>query len=168
MFIEELKITKDRIPILIGKNGLTRRQIEHRTQTRINVDSIEGDVKIYSDEPFKNYIAKLVINAIGRGFNPEIAYYLLREEIGLEIIYLPDIIGKNKTKLIRQRSRLIGTQGKSKKTIEDLTNTSICIYGKTVAIIGPFDKILTARKAIEKLVQGSNHGNVYRWLETNH
>ena len=168
MFIEELKITKDRIPVIIGKNGITRRQIEHRTKTRIDVDSIEGDVRISSDEPFKNYIAKLIINAIGRGFSQEIAYYLLREENGLEVIYLPDILGKNKSKLIRQRSRLIGTQGKSKKTIEDLTNTCISVYGKTVAIIGPLDKIILARKAIEKLVQGSKHGNVYRWLETNH
>lgn len=168
MYIEEIKINKDRIPVIIGKNGITRRQIEQKTKTRINVDSIEGDVKISSDEPFKNYIAKLIINAIGRGFSPEIAFYLLREENGLEIIYLPDVLGKNKDKIIRQRSRLIGSQGKSKKTIESLTNTNISVYGKTVAIIGPLENILHARKAIEKLIQGSKHGNVYRWLETNH
>ena len=165
MYSEELKVSKERIPILIGKNGTTRRQIEARTKTKLRVDSKEGDVQISSEEPINLYVAKLVVTAIARGFNPELSLLLLREDMGLEIIYLPDVIGKNKNKVLRQKSRIIGTDGKSKKTIEELTNTNISVHGKTISVIGLFNDALVARKAIEKLVQGSKHGNVYRWIE---
>ena len=165
MYSEEIKISKDRMPILIGKRGSTKRQIETRTRTKIRIDSKEGDVEILSEEPYNIYTAKLVVTAIARGFNPELAIILTREDIGLEIINMPDIIGKNKNKLVRQKSRIIGTSGRSKKTIEDLTNTTISVHGKTVSIIGHFEDIVLARKAIEKLIQGSKHGNVYRWIE---
>lgn len=165
MYIEELKVTKERIPILIGKNGSIRKQIELRTKTRVKIDSKEGDIQISSEDPLNIYTTKLIINAISRGFNPEIAYQLLKEDFGLEIISLPEVIGKNKSKIMRQRARVIGEKGKCKHTIEFLTHTNISVQGKTVSIIGPFQDALVARKAIEKLIQGSKHGNVYRWIE---
>ena len=165
MYIEELKVTKERIPILIGKNGSIRKQIELRTKTRVKIDSKEGDIQISSEDPLNIYTTKLIINAISRGFNPEIAYQLLKEDFGLEIISLPEVIGKNKNKIIRQRSRVIGEKGKCKHTLEYLTHTNISVQGKTISIIGQFQDALVARKAIEKLIQGSKHGNVYRWIE---
>ena len=165
MYIEELKVTKERIPILIGKNGSIRKQIELRTKTRVKIDSKEGDIQISSGDPINIYTTKLIINAISRGFNPEIAYQLLKEDFGLEIISLPEVIGKNKNKIIRQRSRVIGEKGKCKHTLEYLTHTNISVQGKTISIIGQFQDALVARKAIEKLIQGSKHGNVYRWIE---
>ena len=165
MYIEELKVTKERIPILIGKNGSIRKQIELRTKTRVKIDSKEGDIQISSEDPLNIYTTKLIINAISRGFNPEIAYQLLKEDFGLEIISLPEVIGKNKNKIIRQRSRVIGEKGKCKHTIEFLTHTNISVQGKTISIIGQFQDALVARKGIEKLIQGSKHGNVYRWIE---
>ena len=165
MYIEELKVTKERIPILIGKNGSIRKQIELRTKTRVKIDSKEGDIQISSGDPINIYTTKLIINAISRGFNPEIAYQLLKEDFGLEIISLPEVIGKNKNKIIRQRSRVIGEKGKCKHTIEFLTHTNISVQGKTISIIGQFQDALVARKGIEKLIQGSKHGNVYRWIE---
>ena len=165
MYIEELKVTKERIPILIGKNGSIRKQIELRTKTRVKIDSKEGDIQISSEDPLNIYTTKLIINAISRGFNPEIAYQLLKEDFGLEIISLPEVIGKNKNKIIRQRSRVIGEKGKCKHTLEYLTHTNISVQGKTISIIGQFQDALVARKGIEKLIQGSKHGNVYRWIE---
>jgi len=165
MYIEELKVTKERIAILIGKNGSIRKQIELRTKTRVKIDSKEGDIQISSGDPINIYTTKLIINAISRGFNPEIAYQLLKEDFGLEIISLPEVIGKNKNKIIRQRSRVIGEKGKCKHTLEYLTHTNISVQGKTISIIGQFQDALVARKAIEKLIQGSKHGNVYRWIE---
>ena len=75
------------------------------------------------------------------------------------------MVGKNKNKIIRQRSRVIGEKGKCKHTLEYLTHTNISVQGKTISIIGQFQDALVARKAIEKLIQGSKHGNVYRWIE---
>ena len=44
MYEEELKIPKDRVAVLIGKKGETKRAIQSRTKTKIRV-SKEGDVE---------------------------------------------------------------------------------------------------------------------------
>ena len=49
--------------------------------------------------------------------------------------------------------------------IEELTETNISVYGKTVGIIAEVDSLMIARRAIEMLVEGSAHRNVYKWLE---
>ena len=59
----------------------------------------------------------------------------------------------------------IGEGGKSRKTIEDLTECYISVYGKTIGIIGEPENVAAARKAVEDLLKGSPHGNVYKLLE---
>ena len=60
---------------------------------------------------------------------------------------------------------MIGAAGKSRKIIEELTETDICIFGKTIGIIGRAEDVTIARHAIESLLKGSTHSAVYRWLE---
>ena len=71
----ELKITRERVAVLIGKNGEVKKSIESDTNTQIKVDSLEGDIFIYGEDALGLYTAREVIRAIGRGFNPEIAKY---------------------------------------------------------------------------------------------
>ena len=78
---------------------------------------------------------------------------------------LQRISGKSKSNLLRLKARCIGTKGKAKNTIENLTNTSISVYGKTISIIGLAEQVFLAKKAIEALLRGSKHGNVYKQLE---
>ena len=66
---------------------------------------------------------------------------------------------------MRLKGRIIGAGGKAKKQIEALTNTNIVVYGKTVGIIGKIDESLIAKQAIENLLRGAKHSNVYAWLE---
>ena len=122
-----------------------------------------GDVFI-EGESMDVFNSLNIIKAIGRGFNPDIALKLLSEDYVLEVIPIEDF-SRNKKDLIRIRSRLIGTEGKARKSIESLTNTSIVVYGKTVGIIGKIDNVMLARQAIINLSQGSKHGNVYLYLE---
>ena len=42
----DIKIPKERVAVLIGKKGETKRLIENETATKIEVDSQEGDVTI--------------------------------------------------------------------------------------------------------------------------
>ena len=63
------------------------------------------------------------------------------------------------------KSRLIGTQGKAWKTLERLTNCDLSIYGKTVSIIGHIDTVLWAKKAVEDIIKGAPHGNIYKFLQ---
>jgi len=162
--MQELKIPQERIAMLLGKVGSTKRELETKTGTKIRVDSDEGDVLIEGDE-LKCFITLNIIKAIGRGFNPKIALRLLNEENILEIINMEDYLGNNKKKILTARSRLIGTGGKARRSIESLTFSNISVYGKTVAIIGEIEKAEIAKQALINLIMGSKHGNVYAFID---
>ena len=49
--------------------------------------------------------------------------------------------------------------------IEKMTDTSMSVYGKTIGIIGKLHNVAIARQAVEMLLEGAPHGNVFKWLE---
>jgi len=157
--IKKVGVPKERTGVLIGKNGATKREIEARTKTHIEIDdevTIEGGLGVLD--------AENIAKAIARGFTPEHAMQLVEEDKTLCIINLP----KNKKSLSRTRARIIGKQGKSRKNIERLTGSDIVVYGRTVSIIGTYENVEYAREAVEKLIKGSKHSNVFRYLEGLH
>lgn len=168
MHSNELRITKDRISVVIGKQGSTKRQIESKTKTKLNIDSKEGNVTISGEDSLNVYNTVNIITGISRGFNPRIALLLLKENFVLEIIDIRDFSGKSKLKQIRIKSRVIGKKGKARGIIEEITNTHISIYGKTVSIIGEVERVFVARRAVEMLLSGSKHSSVFSWLERQH
>jgi ribosomal RNA assembly protein len=159
----ELRVPKERVAVLIGKKGETKRALEHETKTKIEVNS-EGEIAITGKDALLLYLAREIIRAIGRGFNPEIARLLLKHDYAFELIPLSEY-SRSPNDLKRLRGRVIGEAGKSRRTIEELTQTTICVYGKTVGIIGPAEHISDSRRAVERLLTGSPHAHVYRWLE---
>ncbi len=161
----ELKIPKGRIAVLIGKDGCVKNEIEGETKTKLNIDSKEGDIFVSGEDALGLYSAREVIKAIGRGFNPEIALLLLKQDHVFEVIILGDYAGKSKEDLLRLKGRVIGKEGKARKVIEDLTECYICVYGKTIGVIGPIEKATIAKQAIEILLRGSTHANIYKFLE---
>jgi ribosomal RNA assembly protein len=60
------------------------------------VDSAEGDIFISGEDALGLYTAREVIKAIGRGFNPDIAKLLLKQDYVLEIIHMTEYVGKSK------------------------------------------------------------------------
>lgn len=160
----ELKVPKDRIAVLIGKKGETKKELEKLTGIKIKVDSQEGDVSVAGTDPLKLLTAKEIALAIGRGFNPELAFLLLKPDYGLIVISMQDY-AKTPNALIRLKGRIIGSEGKSRKTIEELSHAYISVYGKTITILGDMDALGLARRAVEMLLSGSLHRNVYKWLE---
>lgn len=159
-----LKIPKERIAVLIGKNGEIKKQIEAQTKTKIDIDSKEGEVFIHGKDALLLYSAREIIKSIARGFNPEIALLLLKGDYCFDMLSIADY-ARNKNDIIRIKGRIIGRAGKSRKTIEELTETYISVYGKTVSIIGLPEDVASARKAIENLIKGASHANVYKTLE---
>ncbi len=160
----ELKIPKERVAVLIGKSGEVKSEIESFAKIKITVDSKEGDVFISGKDPIMLYAAKEVIKAVGRGFNPEIANLLFKQDYMFELMSILDF-AKTKNDIIRLKGRIIGSGGKSRNVIEQLTETYICVYGKTVGIVGEISSVSTARRAIELLLEGSPHSNVFKFLE---
>lgn len=160
----DLRITKDRIAVLIGTKGETKNDLEKETDCKIDIDSKEGDVTITGKDALKLFILRELIKAIGRGFNPEIAKQLLKQDYALEVISLNDY-SKEKSGQQRLKGRVIGADGKSRNTLELLTECSISVYGKTISILGSVENIGNCKRAVETLLSGSPHANVYKWLE---
>ena len=159
-----MRIPRERVAVLIGKKGETKRQLEQETQTQLAIDSTEGEIEISGKDALLLYLCREIVRAIGRGFNPEVAMQLLKSDYSFEIISIVDY-ARNPNDLERLRGRVIGEGGKSRRTIEELTGVSMCIFGKTVGLIGPGENLNIARRAVESLLTGSPHAHVYRWLE---
>lgn len=160
----ELKIPKERVAILIGIKGKVKKQFEEYGQCRIEVDSKEGDVKLSGKDSVKLYMMLDLIKAIGRGFNPDIAQLLLKQDYCLEVISLTDF-ARSPESMQRLKGRVIGAKGKSRSIIEKLTETFISVYGKTISIIGTTESVAVAKRAIETLLEGGQHSAVYKSLE---
>ena len=128
-FAYQIKIPKDRIAVLIGKKGETKRALEGSLKVNLEIDSHEGDVNISGKDALDLYATREIIRAIGRGFNPEIAMLLLKQDYAFEILTLPETDKKNQ--MTRVKGRIIGTDGKTRRIIEETTECYLCVYGKT-------------------------------------
>lgn len=163
-----VRIPKERVGVLIGKDGQTKKTIERISHLHLEIDSEEGDIS-FNEQDAKDPLIPLkvedIIRAIGRGFSPEHAFRLFGEETELFIFDIYDYVGKKDSHLTRVKARVIGREGKTKRVIEDLTGGFLSVYGHTVAIIADFESIDIAKKAIDMLLSGSEHPTVYRFLE---
>jgi ribosomal RNA assembly protein len=163
---EYLKIPEDRIGALVGKEGKTRATIEKRCKVKMIIGE-NGGVNIESkdEDGLAEWKARDIAKAIGRGFNPKYAMLLLKDGYGLSIIDLYKILKGKDSEMRRVKSRIIGEKGKAWRAIELLTSTRIAVYGKTVSIIGADDDVELCERALDMIIAGSRHQNVYRFLE---
>jgi ribosomal RNA assembly protein len=159
---------KDRVAILIGPNGATKKTIEERTGASIEVDSKSGDVAVLAKEgtsDFTGLVARDIVKAIARGYSPERAMRLLNEDVYLEFLDIRDYTGKSSKHVRRVRGRLIGTKGKTRRIIEELSGAEVSIYGNTVGMLGDVVELNVAKRAIQMILEGSEHAAVYKFLE---
>lgn len=163
-FMYALRIPKERVPVLIGTKGAMKKQLEESLGVTLKVDSDEGDVQLLGEEALDLFAAREIVKAIGRGFNPDVAMSLTKPDFALELIELKDFATTKKA-LIRKRGRVIGEGGKARRTIEELTETHISVFGKTIGIIGRVEDVAAARRAIEALLGQATHAGVYKQLE---
>lgn len=153
--IEVVLVPKDRIRVV--KDSKTVKKLESSIKIKL---SFEENSVMIEGEGLDLLQAKSIVKAIGRGFSPEKAFRLLNEEEVLEIIEITD----NDKKLKIIKARLIGTNGKTRKMIENFSGCSVSVYGKTVSMIGKFDQMNIAREAIKMIIRGSKHSKVYGFL----
>lgn len=162
MFEYQLLIPKGRVGALIGEKGKMKRLIERKTNTSLVVN--EEEINIKGDDSYQAWLCKKVVKAVGRGFNPVDALKLIKEDYVLKLVNVMDYARNQKDKF-RLRGRVIGEDGKTKHTIERLTNCKISVYGKTIGVIGPATRAGDAVEAIKMLLLGSQTNSVYKFLE---
>ncbi len=164
-----VKVPRERIGALVGPDGRVKASIEKKLSVRLRIDSQTGDIQITlmptAQDPTVLFRAKEVVTAIGRGFSPENAFRLLKDdETMLEVIDLRETVGRSLSDMKRLKGRVIGKEGKTRRIIEELTEADICVYGHTISIVGEIDQVAIAKEAVRMLIRGSLHGTVYRFL----
>lgn len=159
-----IRVPKERIAVLIGKNGEVKGLIE-KHGINIEINSSNGEVKIIGKNSLDEIDAENVIKAIARGFSPEKAMLLFNEDYYFELLDIREWAGKKENHIKRLAGRVIGKEGKARRVIEDISGAYVTIYGHTIGIIGRIKEMQSAKRAIEMLLDGANHSTVYRFLE---
>jgi ribosomal RNA assembly protein len=164
-----VRIPKERVAILIGEEGKVKQHIEEKLQVKLGIDN-EGSITITLNEgvsdPSLLLKAKDVVTAIGRGFSPDITYRLIRNEDEIfDMVDLRLVFGRSESDMKRIKGRIIGTEGKTRRLIEELTEANVVVYGHTVGIIGSFEEADAARNAVQMIIEGCEHHTVYRYLQ---
>lgn len=164
-----IRVPLERVGALVGKEGTVKAEIERKCGVALEIDGKTGEAKItfqpdalLESNPFK---ASDIVSAIARGFSPHRAFSLLEEEKLLSVMDLREYSGKSENAMLRIKSRLIGTDGKARRIIEELSGTQISIYGHTVAVIGDQDASRVAKEALDKLAKGGTHKATYEMLQ---
>jgi ribosomal RNA assembly protein len=161
------RIPADRVGVLIGPEGATKRRLEEATGTGVVVDSGNGEVSIDDSravDPVMALKARDIVRAIARGFSEERAFRLLGDDAYLEVLDIKDF-AHSKNRLAQIRARLIGARGKTRRLLEELTGVDVSVSGHTVSLIGDPFEMAIAREAVIMLLRGSEHATVYRFLE---
>lgn len=167
-FQKILKVPQDRIGVIIGKEGKTKNNIQTKFGVTLEADNESSNIYISSDrnddisDPLR---AVEVVTAIARGFSPERAFELVKDDFVLQVIDLKDYVGKSSNSLDRVKGRIIGEGGKSRKNIEDLTECYLSVYGHNVSFIGEYRGLTTAVNAVMMLIKGTSHKYVYEMLQ---
>lgn len=135
-------------------------KIENRI--KVNIGFGKDQVSITGSE-FNEYSAMQIIRAVDFGFDIDAALMLLSPEFVLEFIEVKEHTRRKNLRDVR--SRIIGRDGRAKRTIEKLTGAFIVINGNDVGVIVDADHLSATIQGIEGLIGGSKHGNVFGYLE---
>jgi ribosomal RNA assembly protein len=165
-----VRVPRERVGVLVGPDGKVKQFIEERLMVELRVESESGGVTIVlrgdAVDPSLLLRAKDVVTAIGRGFAPERAFRLIRNEDNIfDVIDLRLVFGRSESDIKRVKGRIIGANGKTRNLIEELSEADVVVYGHTVGFIGTFEQVDVARNAVQMLISGSQHHTVYKYLQ---
>lgn len=164
-----VRIPLERIAVLIGPKGSTKKRIEELTESKLMIDSKTGDVIITieedSEDPVNMWRARDMVKAVGRGFSPQKAFQIKDSSWGFDIIQLRDLVGTSPNTLREVRSRVIGKNGRTRNIIEQITGAHVSVFGNTIGMISEFSKLKILRDGLTRLINGSKHSTVYKYLE---
>jgi ribosomal RNA assembly protein len=149
---------------LIVENVKRMKRAVPEIKSKINVKiSFDRDKAVVQGDEFSEFVADSVIRAVDFGFDVEDALVLKDEDFVLEFIDIKEHTRRRNLQDVR--SRIIGTRGKAKKTIEELTGAFLVIKDNKVGIIVDSEHLEIVCQAVVSLIQGAKHGNVFSYIE---
>jgi ribosomal RNA assembly protein len=123
----------------------------------------KGVVKIGGEDAYTVTTAFEVLSAFNRGFSEEDALLLFNQDYEFLTINIKDY-ANSKNRIIQLKGRVIGRNGKIKELIESRTNTKICIFGKTISIIGEYESVDKAARIINAILEGKQFSTAFKLL----
>ncbi len=137
-----------------------KRKLEEALEVKIEN---RGKEVYIEGTPESEYTAEKVIDALNFGFPFSQALLIKKEDLIFEKIPIKE--HTNQKNLERVRARIIGSKGKTLKTVSQLSDCFLELKDNSVGIIGDPEHIQVANEAIVSLIKGTKQGNVYAYLE---
>lgn len=134
--------------------------IENRLKIKL---IIHGKQVTLEGQPINEYEAQQILEAFDFGFELKDALQLTNENFIFRKLNIKDFTRRKD--LNEVRGRIIGKEGKTKRTIENISDVAVVVHEKEIGIIGYADSIEEATQGITNLIRGSKQGNVYGFLE---
>lgn len=144
----------------VNKLKENKKLLESKLKIKI---SMKGKQITINGEEISEFIASKIIEALELGFPIDECLTLLEPDFIFEKIEIKNLTKRHN--LGEVRARVIGTRGRTKELIEELSECFICVHGNLVGVIGPSEKIRVCMQAVIKLIQGSKQSSVYSYLE---
>jgi len=142
-------------------------KISRKLRKELNVTVKVKDKEVTIEgTPEDEFVAEKVIEALRLDFPVEVALLIRDEDFLFEILNIKDYTHRKDLATIR--SRIIGKEGGTLRTLNNLTDCNFEIKENEVGIIGSADNIENAQKAVVSIIQGSKQANVYSFLEKHH
>ena len=161
-------LPKKRLAQFFRQRSRPLKDLEERAQVKITLNKESKDDYLISidGEAEGEWVAEQILKAVDLGFDPKDAFRLFKEDIYLEQLDLEQSMRGSARGVERQKARIIGTAGKAKRTLEELSEAKIALGdGPMLGIIGGFDEVRAAKEAILQLLEGRPHQGVFSYLE---
>ncbi len=146
----------------LSKTREVRRRISHISR-ELNVKlSLIGRRVNIEGAPLDEYTALQFFEAMNFGFSVDKSLLLCKEDFVFRKV---KIKSHTRRKLKDIRARLIGTHGKTRKTMTEISGCEIIIGESEVGIIGEVEEVENVERAVIHLIEGAKQGNMYKYLE---